>query len=55
MALSNGEFFGEEDILNETHRTYSVICHSNKGQLLMIKKSIFLNRICCNNNTLEYL
>ena len=31
MTLTNGEFFGEEDILNKTLRTYSVICQSNKG------------------------
>lgn len=31
MSLTNGEFFGEEDILNKSLRTYSVICYSNKG------------------------
>ena len=32
LSLTSGEFFGEDDILNNCLRTYSVICYSNKGK-----------------------
>ena len=32
LSLTSGEFFGEDDILNNSLRTYCVICYSNKGK-----------------------
>ena len=32
LSLTSGEFFGEDDILNNSLRTYRVICYSNKGK-----------------------
>jgi len=36
LSLTSGEFFGEDDILNNSLRTYSVICYSKKGDIFFL-------------------
>ncbi len=44
-VITSVQMFGEEDIINNCSRTYSAICTSPAGQLLLIKKEEFLNII----------
>ena len=43
LSLTSGEFFGEDDILNNSLRTYRVICYSNKGKFFFLKIFFFIN------------
>lgn len=55
MTISEGEFFGEEDIINNRNRTFGVFCSSSGGVLLMIKKTVFKMRICQEATSYNYL
>ncbi|EAR98871.3 cyclic nucleotide-binding domain protein (macronuclear) [Tetrahymena thermophila SB210] len=39
--LKDNEMFGEEDIINRRCRTFSVICESNDGDLIVMSKATF--------------
>lgn len=40
------DWFGEEDLVNNCCRSYTVICEQN-GELMLIRKNIFFQRIFC--------
>ncbi|CAG9334175.1 unnamed protein product [Blepharisma stoltei] len=43
--LGKGEFFGEEEVINETKRTTTCICYSQQAIVLAISASDFVKRI----------
>jgi len=54
-VLSQNENFGEEDMIFQRNRTYSVKCISNKGQLSYLCKKDFFELIYCDLETKRYL
>ncbi|KAL4455026.1 hypothetical protein ABPG74_006408 [Tetrahymena malaccensis] len=53
--LCQGEYFGEEEILNESRRSYKIICNSFEGKVLMIKKAHFLNHVFQDEVSKQYI
>lgn len=47
--------FGEEDILMQSNRKYSVICESDHGEFLVFTKSAMNNFIMNNEKSKNYI
>lgn len=43
--LGKNQIFGEEDILSNTLRSFSIKCYSLQGEILMIKRDQFINKV----------
>ncbi|KAL4482264.1 hypothetical protein ABPG72_018045 [Tetrahymena utriculariae] len=54
-VLSYPEMFGEEDIIKQQNRSYSVICESSEGSLLAISKEDFINKIMIDSNSNQFI
>ncbi|KAL4474134.1 hypothetical protein ABPG72_002859 [Tetrahymena utriculariae] len=54
-ALGQNELFGEENLLMSENRTFGVQCKTVTGELLMIKKDQFLNKVMSDTNTRKYI
>ncbi|KAL4473862.1 hypothetical protein ABPG74_022726 [Tetrahymena malaccensis] len=54
-VLSYPEMFGEEDIIKQQNRSYSVICESSEGCLLAISKEDFINKIMIDSNSNQFI
>lgn len=39
--LKKNEMFGEEDIINRRTRSFSIICESTEGDLIVMSKATF--------------
>ena len=53
--LGVGETFGEEHLVLETSRTYSVLCYSAAGRLRILQKKDFLFRLEKDEISSQYL
>lgn len=49
--LTNGEIFGEEDLMKNRKRSYSIKCISPKGIVRIISKKNFIQRVCVDKTT----
>ncbi|EAS07008.4 cyclic nucleotide-binding domain protein (macronuclear) [Tetrahymena thermophila SB210] len=54
-VLGQNELFGEENLLMSENRTFGVQCKTVTGELLMIKKDQFLNKVMSDTNTRKYI
>lgn len=48
-TLGVDDWFGEEDLVNNTNRTYTVMCEQS-GELIMVSKRMFFHRIFNDEN-----
>ncbi|KAL4449221.1 hypothetical protein ABPG74_015603 [Tetrahymena malaccensis] len=44
-TLNLGDYFGEEDVLNDSNRTFSVLCNSLQGEVVYIQAEHFIEFI----------
>lgn len=55
MIWGEKEIFGEEDILEEKIRSYSITCDSTEGIVIKIDKDFFLSNIMQEENSKEII
>lgn len=55
MRFNENEYFGEEELVEGNKHGYTVICDSIEGELLMVKRNLFLSKVIGDSGGRKYM